>query len=412
MQVNKLEVWLDALHCGDAVLVGYLSNDHGQLRFEYEKNWLRHFARFAIDPDLPLGPGVYFPKKQLGNFGCFLDGSPDRWGQMLMKRRETLEAKDQGRQPHNLYHWDFMVGVQDCTRQGALRLKVAESKEFVSNHLLSAPPLAQLAELEAVARELTNQRLDDLDALRRWLAVLVAPGASLGGARPKANFTQPDGGLWIAKFPSREDQYDVGGWEWVIHALAIKAKINVPEAKALRFGKNFHTFCVKRFDRQEGRRIYYASAMTLLCVQESEGHSYIELAQILLTRGDPATLRIDLEELFRRVIFNLCVSNRDDHLRNHGFIYDGKNWKLSPAFDINPNVDHPTHVLNLNATSNIPDLKTVMESASFYDLTQVRAQQICDEVLTAVSTWKQEAKLLGMGAVEILLMEPAFTTHH
>ena len=408
MNDEQLEVWLDASFCTKPILVGLISNDHGQLRFEYALDWLTDSGRFSIDPDLPLSQGVYFPNKDVGNFGCFLDGSPDRWGQTLMKRRETLEAKDEKRKPRNLYEWDFMAGVQDLTRQGALRLRSTSQHEFVSQHRLSAPPLAQLAELEVVAKELSQKRIDNLSALRRWLSVLVAPGASLGGARPKANFTQTDGSLWIAKFPSREDDIDVGGWEGVVHALAVKAKIDVPAAKVFKFGKYFHTFCVKRFDRLQGRRVFYASAMTLLGRQDSEGSSYVDLARLLLTQGNPATLKHDLEQLFRRVVFNVCVSNRDDHLRNHGFLFDGKNWRLSPAFDVNPNLAKAEHVLNLDAVTNRPDLEIVASTASYYDLNELQAQKIILEVKSVVRTWKDQARSLKLSAEEILMMEPTF----
>ena len=408
MRDEQLEVWLDAQFCTEPMLVGFISNDHGQLRFEYSKDWLTYSGRFAIDPDLPLSPGVYFPNKDAGNFGCFLDGSPDRWGQTLMKRREMLEAQDEKRKPRNLYEWDFMAGVQDLTRQGALRLRSTSQEQFVSQHRLSAPPLAQLAELELVAKELSHKRIDNLSALRRWLSVLVAPGASLGGARPKANFTQTDGSLWIAKFPSREDDMDIGGWEGVVHALALQARLDVPDAKVFKFGKYFHTFCVKRFDRLQGRRVFYASAMTLLGRQDSEGSSYVDLARLLLTLGNPATLKHDLEQMFRRVVFNVCVSNRDDHLRNHGFLFDGKNWRLSPAFDVNPNLAKAEHVLNLDAVTNRPDLELAASTASYYDLNASQAQRIILEVRSVVQTWKAQARSLKLSSAEIALMEPAF----
>ncbi len=410
MPAEQLEVWLDAQFCAKPMLVGFISNDHGQLRFQYAQNWLTDSSRFAIDPDLPLSQGVYFPKKDAGNFGCFLDGSPDRWGQTLMKRREMLEAQDEKRKPRNLYEWDFMAGVQDLTRQGALRLRSASHDQFVSQHRLSAPPLAQLAELELVAKELSHKRIDNLSALRRWLSVLVAPGASLGGARPKANFTQTDGSLWIAKFPSREDDMDIGGWEGVVHALALQARLDVPNAKVFKFGKYFHTFCVKRFDRLQGRRLFYASAMTLLGRQDSEGSSYVDLARLLLTQGNPATLKHDLEQLFRRVVFNVCVSNRDDHLRNHGFLFDGKNWRLSPAFDVNPNLAKADHVLNLDAVTNRPDLELVVSTASYYDLNESQAQKIILEVKSVVQTWKAQARSLKLSSADIALMEPAFNS--
>ena len=201
---------------------------------------------------------------------------------------------------------------------------------------------------------------------------------------------------------------DIGGWEGVVHALAVKAKLDVPDAKVFKFGKYFHTFCVKRFDRLQGRRVFYASAMTLLGQRESEGSSYVDLARLLLAQGNPATLKYDLEQLFRRVVFNVCVSKRDDHLRNHGFLFDGKNWRLSLAFDVNPNLSKAEHVLNLDASINRPDLQLVASTASYYDLNEPQAQRIILDVRSVLQTWKAQARILKLSAAEIALMEPAF----
>lgn len=228
-QPSPLEVWLDGDLCPPC-LVGQLFHDRGQIRFRYHGEWLRQPQAFAIDPDLSLDEHVFFPRPELGNFGIFLDSSPDRWGQTLMKRREALEASDLGRKARTLYAWDYLLGVQDATRQGALRFKVAGTTEFLANDQRPAPPVTSLRELEAVALELSNKRIDNLDALRRWLSVLVAPGASLGGARPKANFTAQDGSLWMGKFPARDDDRDIGAWEYLTHQMAQQAGLDVPEA--------------------------------------------------------------------------------------------------------------------------------------------------------------------------------------
>ncbi|HSI57753.1 MAG TPA: HipA domain-containing protein [Ideonella sp.] len=322
----SLEVWLDS-DIAPMCRVGTLAHDRGQVRFHYDSGWLKGAAAFALDPDLSLGRQPFFPKAELGNFGVFLDSSPDRWGQTLMKRREALLAKDEARPPRTLYAWDFLIGVQDATRQGALRFRLEGGEQFLGAEKMAAPPVTSLRELEAVALELTGKNIQDLDALRRWLAVLVAPGASLGGARPKANFTELDGSLWMAKFPARDDDRDVGAWEHVLHSLARRALIDMPEARIARLNSPFHTFCVRRFDRHEGRRRFYASAMTLLRKEHSEGTSYLELAQFLRQGGDPGQVKADLEQLFRRVAFNVAVGNRDDHLRNHGFVLHAGGWR-------------------------------------------------------------------------------------
>jgi serine/threonine-protein kinase HipA len=247
-----------------------------------------------------------------------------------------------------------------------------------------------------------------LDALRKWLSVLVAPGASLGGARPKANFTEADGSLWIAKFPARDDDRDVGAWEYVTHQMATKAGIDVPEARLLRLNNDFHTFCTKRFDRADGKRRFYASAMTLLKKDQSEGSSYLEMAQFLRTQSDGAHSAKDLAQLFRRVVFNVAVGNRDDHLRNHGFVLTAPGWRLAPAFDVNPSPDKTDHVLNIDATDHLPQMETVLATAGFYGLTASLAQQIVDEVMEVTTQWRELASHTGIAKADIELTASAF----
>ncbi|CAM4274467.1 type II toxin-antitoxin system HipA family toxin [Kerstersia similis] len=409
-QDNTLEVWLDD-DLGPARQVGTLAHDRGQIRFHYERDWLQDPRAFALDPDLSLDEHPFFPKPELGNFGIFLDSSPDRWGQTLMKRREALLAKDEQRSPRTLYAWDFLIGVQDLTRQGALRFRRPGTEAFLGDEKMAAPPVTTLRELEAVAYQLSNRRIDDLDALRKWLAVLVAPGASLGGARPKANFTDTDGSLWIGKFPARDDDRDVGAWEYVVHQLAQEAGIDVPPAKLIKLNNDFHTFCIQRFDRTKGSRRFYASAMTLLRKTQSEGTSYLELAQFIRTQGDAEHADADLEQLFRRVAFNVAVGNRDDHLRNHGFVLGKTGWRLAPAFDVNPNIDKAEHVLNLDDVDNRPSLETVLSTAAFYWLNDVQARQIVDEIVVAVGHWQHVARRTHISGADIDLTAGAFSAN-
>ncbi|KCV29506.1 HipA-like C-terminal domain protein [Bordetella bronchiseptica SBL-F6116] len=409
-QDNVLEVWL-ADDLGPPCLVGTLAHDRGQIRFHYERDWLKDPRAFALDPDLSLDEHPFFPKPELGNFGIFLDSSPDRWGQTLMKRREALQAKDEKRPPRTLYAWNFLIGVQDQTRQGALRFRRPGTETFLGDEKMAAPPVTTLRELEAVAYQLSNRRIDDLDALRRWLAVLVAPGASLGGARPKANFTEADSSLWIAKFPARDDDRDVGAWEYVVHQLARKAGVDVPPARLIRLGNDFHTFCVQRFDRAHGARRFYASAMTLLRKTQSEGTSYLELAQFIRAQGDAEHADADLAQLFRRVAFNVAVGNRDDHLRNHGFVLGKMGWRLAPAFDVNPNIDKAEHVLNIDDVDNRPSLETVLSTAAFYGLGDGSARQVVEEVVAAVDGWQDAARRAGISGADIDLTVAAFSAH-
>jgi len=405
---DKLEVWLDVDFIHSLQRVGTLAHDRGQIRFSYDNAWLKNPACFMLDPDLSLDDAPFFPKPEAGNFGIFLDSSPDRWGQTLMDRREVLEAKDEGRLARKLNAWSYLVGVQDATRQGALRFRLPGNENFLANDKLSAPPVTSLNELEYIARELSNKRIHDLDALRRWLAVLVAPGASLGGARPKANFIDTDGALWIAKFPSRYDETDVAAWEMVTHKLARNAGVDVPPAKLKKFNSEFHTFCVKRFDRVENKRIFYASAMTMLKKTDSENSSYLEIAETIRNKGAKDHIAQDLEQLYRRVAFNVAVSNRDDHLRNHGFILTPQGWRLSQAFDINPNLDKSEHVLNIDDVDNRPSIETVLATAEFYGLGQRRAHEILDEVSRAIVAWRDVAQKIGLSTAEIEAMASAF----
>jgi len=406
---ETLEVWLDCDLCPMQQL-GTLSHDRGQVWFTYSKTWLSHDIAFAIDPQLSLDAAPFFPKAETGNFGIFLDSSPDRWGQTLMRRREALQAKDAGRPARTLYPWDFLLGVQDVTRQGALRFRFTGSEDFLDYESQAAPPVTSLAELANIARELTHKRIDDLDKLRRWLAVLVAPGASLGGARPKANFRENDGSFWISKFPAHDDDRDIGAWEGVAWTLARQAGIDVPDARVARLSpRGYHTFSVRRFDRAEGHRRFFASAMTLLKKDVSEGTSYLELAEFLQKHGHPDHVRGDLEQLFRRMAFNVAIGNRDDHLRNHGFILSVKGWRLAPAFDVNPNIDKAEHVLNLDDVDNRPSLETVLSTAAFYGLTPARAQAIVAEVKRVVAGWPGIASGAGISRADIEVTASAFS---
>ena len=404
---DEVEVWLDADFL-QRTHVGTLSHDRGTLRFAYDAAWLKNPQAFALDPDLSMGEGTYFPNADAGNFRVFDDSAPDRWGQTLMKRREALAAKDENRKPRTLYAWDFLLGVEDVSRQGALRYRSPGEEAFLAHDTLAVPLAASLSELEIVARRITAKRIDDLKALRQWLKVLVAPGASLGGARPKASFTESNGSLWIAKFPARDDTRDVGAWEAVAQRLAARAGIDVPQSELRRFSGEYHTFCVKRFDRSGARRRFYASAMAMLRKDQSEGTSYLDIAEFLRTRGAEDHIESDLEQLFRRVAFNVAIGNRDDHLRNHGFILTPTGWRLAPAFDLNPNTDRADHVLNIDESDNRPNLATVIETSEWYVGSKDRGRAIVEQVLHETRRWRQAAQALKIARADIELTATAF----
>jgi serine/threonine-protein kinase HipA len=404
----QLEVWLDVEWLEKPLEVGALWQDRGQIRFTYDRDWLRHPEAFELDPDLSLDKAPFFPNPEAGNFGVFLDSSPDRWGQTLMRRREALEAKDERRAARTLHAWDLLLGVQDLTRQGALRFRFPGDEPYQSAHPMAAPPMTSLRELEAIGFELSAKKIDDLNKLRKWLAVLVAPGASLGGARPKANFTAENGDLWIGKFPARDDDRDIGAWEGVLHALAKKAGITVPTSNIQRLNSSFHTFCSRRFDRAGGRRRFYCSAMTMLRKTDGASGSYLELAEFLRQNGCAGRIKEDLAQLFRRVVFNIAVGHRDDHLRNHGFIMTPAGWRPAPAFDLNPIIDKAEHALAIDDHDNRPDIELALSTREFYALGPGEARRIVHEVHAVTKTWRKEAAAAGIPRVDIETTAIAF----
>lgn len=377
--------------------------------FGYDNEWIK--TGISIDPELPLFSGLHYAASN-DNFGIFKDSSPDRWGQLLMKRREILLAKVEQREPRNLFGIDFLMGVHDSHRMGGLRFKEREDGEFLNNdQRLAAPPWTSLRDLE-YAVEQYEKNADKLDeASLKWMNQLIAPGSSLGGARPKADVVDTSGKQWIAKFPSNKDDSDAGLWEMVVHDLAILAKITVPNAIVKKLASPYHTYLSQRFDRTENnKRIHYASAMTLL--QRTDGDdadsdvSYLDLAGYI--RSACTDVTVNLEELFRRVLFSVCVSNTDDHLRNHGFLYTEAGWTLSPAFDINANETGTGLKLNIDEEDNSLDIDLVMKTAPFYLLSDKRADEIKVDVTKAVSSWRKVATKYKISPSEIERKAKAF----
>jgi serine/threonine-protein kinase HipA len=350
--------------------------------------------------------GEFYPRDS--NFGVFMDSCPDRWGQILMRRREALDAKEEGRAPITLDSWDFLIGIQDCTRIGALRYSPPEEQLFLADEALAAPPIARLEELQSIAFEITRKQDVSNDVLREWLKVLVAPGASLGGARPKANILDKKGHLWIAKFPSADDDNNVALWEKLVHDLARDCDISVPDSTIVKLGTGHSTFLVKRFDRDGDSRVFYSSAMTLLNRTDSEEACYLELAEFISTHGSRDKIDNNLSELFTRVVFNVVTANRDDHLRNHGFIMKPSGWELAPAFDMNPSFKKADHVLAIDTDRHEPDLRAVIETSPFYRLDEDSAYEIVEKVLKAVADWKRRAIKLGLSRSECSEAEHLF----
>ncbi|MDR5757566.1 type II toxin-antitoxin system HipA family toxin [Caballeronia sp. LZ035] len=373
--------------------------------FEYDTTWLASGAAFMLDPRLALFAGEQHPHNKAPAFGIFMDSSPDRWGRVLMERREAAAASKQDRKMRKLREIDYLLGVYDHTRMGGLRFR-SSTGPFLDDSNNAAPPVSSLKELAYISRRVEEPGVENLPEYEQWLAMLVAPGSSLGGARPKANFTDDDQRLWIAKFPSREDRYDVGAWEFLMHVLAAAAGIILPEARLEKLSERYRTFCAQRFDRSPRGRRMYASAMTLLERQDGDaGASYLDLVQFISDTGAQGHINEDLEQLFRRLLFNVIVGNRDDHLRNHGFIREPSGWRLSPAFDVNPNPYKADHALTLDGLNATPDVNAVMATAALYRLTDQRAEVVRKQVESAVAGWREEARRLSIPSFEVKQME-------
>ncbi len=411
MTVDEVAVVLDDARPGAPIEVGVLARQAKGavevVRFCYSEAWLESTpGAFPIDPELPLYPGDHFPRRSRELFGIFRDTSPDRWGRVLMERREALDARTEKRRTRRLGEWAFLLGVSDATRMGAIRLRERTGeRRFLDHHALSAPPATRLRELEAIASSIEAPDSEERPEYAAWLRQLLAPGSSLGGSRPKATFTAEDGTLWIAKFPGRQDRFDVGAWEFLAHELARRARIHVPDARPLKLGSEHRTFAVRRFDRVGDRRRLYASATTLLARDDGDAASYVEIAQALQDNGDPETIASDLAELYRRIVFNVLVGNRDDHLRNHGFLRGSGGWRLAPAFDVNPNPDRAEHALALDEFSGSPSIAAVRKTRELYRLSNADARRIEGEVRDAFEEWQLLAGSIGIPRREIQRLE-------
>ncbi|MCC5918928.1 MAG: HipA domain-containing protein [Cryomorphaceae bacterium] len=365
--------------------------------FEYAPTWLKTQNGQNLDPDLQWYSGKQFPADSAKyNFGLFLDSSPDRWGRLLMRRKEAALAKKEGREQKQLFETDYLLGVDDQQRMGGLRFKLDINGAFKNDQKdMVCPPWSSLRKLEQISLRLEqDDAIDDSEYLN-WLNMLLAPGSSLGGARPKASILDNKNQLWIAKFPSRHDDFNSGGWEMVTHELALAAGIKMAESQIKKFSSHHHTFLTKRFDRtNEGARIHFASAMTLLGHIDGDSHkdgaSYLDLAEFITIQG--ACIEEDLEQLWRRIVLSICVSNTDDHLRNHGFLLTPKGWILSPAYDINPVENGAGLKLNISENDNALDLNLALEVSPHFRLKHQRAKEIILEVQKSVSKWRDVAK--------------------
>lgn len=393
------------------VLTAIPSRGKEVFSFEYSKEWLNMNSRYVIDPDMQLYAGRYNPRNDKPNFGAFLDSSPDRWGRVLMDRREAAIAKQEDRKRKTLLESDYLLGVFDGHRMGGLRFRLAEDGDFLNNDKnMAAPPWTSLRELEHASMKFEEDNTDDVEYLK-WINLLIAPGSSLGGARPKASVLDTNNSLWIAKFPSIKDSKNVGAWEMVANILAKNSGINIAEGDIRKFNNDNHTFLTKRFDRNNnGERIHFASAMTMLGHMDGAGSetgvSYLEIVEFLTKNG--SNINADLEELWRRIVFSVCINNTDDHLRNHGFLLSEKGWCLSPAYDINPNEYGTGLALNISETDNSLDVDLALSVIEYFRVEKNKAIQIVETIKKSISQWRYVAKKVGLSKSEQDRMAQAF----
>lgn len=409
--MRTIFVYFDDFRVDVPILMGRLfaQSTRGKevFSFEFESDWLKTPYCRLLDPDLQLFKGRQYLADPKNNFGIFTDSAPDRWGRVLLERRESIRAKDEQRPRQTLMESDFLLGVNDSTRMGAIRLKTERDGAFLDdNPLYTTPPFTSLRELEQATWHLEN---DNEPNMRQWLQMLLTPGSSLGGARPKANVQDTNGSLWIAKFPSRSDRQDIGAWEAVAMQLARACGITVSDFDLVRYNR-YATFLTRRFDRtSDGKRIHFTSAMTMLGYSDgnTDGCSYLELAEWISRHSCQA--QTDLAELWKRLVFHIAISNCDDHLRNHGFLLSEKGWKLAPAYDLNPTCHGSGLSLNIDEHSNALDFGLAADVAPYFGIATSQSAQIIASIKQQIATsWRKWANYYHIPREDQERMSPAF----
>lgn len=414
MAVLKTDIFVFAHWIGlhEPKLIGILSAQYAKgkkaFSFEYDIDWIQSKEQILLDPDIGWYKGQQYPVGK-ENFGFFFDSMPDTWGRTLMKKRAAQIAMQEGGVASTLYDIDFLLGVYDECRMGALRFKLDKAGPFLDNNSHSpTPPMSSIRSLQHAAAMLEDN--EEAKQMNKWLAILMAPGSSLGGARPKANVVDEKGDLWIAKFPSKTDTIDKGAWEYLAYLLALKAGIEMSESRIEKIMGKYHTFFTKRFDRHHHERIHFASAMTMTGNNEeilkNKDASYLDIAEFIQFNG--ANITADMHQLWRRMVFNIAISNTDDHLRNHGFILTPKGWILSPAYDLNPSIDKVGLAINIDTENNTLDYHLAFSVGEYFQLLPHEMEKILKEVLKAVKSWKKIANDIGISRAEQEIMSSAF----
>ena len=410
--MKRLFVYADFDWLKKIELIGELSYESirgsDSYGFSFDKDWLKNHSNIFLSDDLNNFPGWQYTHIGKDIFGCFSDALPDRWGKTLLLRREQILAKEEKRSVKRLNSYDYLIGIDDFSRMGGFRFKENKDNDFINvSNILRIPPLNEIKDLIVASKEIEKSEDDNIMPDRKWLLQLIQPGSSLGGARPKASVIDSDKTLYIAKVPSHNDNYDVALWEHLSHLLAKKAGITVAHTKTLLINDKHHTLLSKRFDRTpDGKRVHFASAMTLLGLNDgdnaSSGFGYLDIVDFIIQQC--FDVEHNLKELFRRVAFYICIGNTDDHFRNHGFILTPKGWTLSPAYDINPTNNRYQSLL-INNKTNDSNLNILLDSCEDYLIKKDTAQLIIEEVSNALRNWKNDAFRLGIPSKEIELFE-------
>ena len=402
--------WLD-----EPMLVGELGYESlrgsDSYSFKYDNDWLRQYGSLYLSADINNYPGQQYTQPDRDIFGCFSDALPDRWGRLLLNRREQILATEEKRPVRKLSSFDYLIGIDDYSRMGGFRFKEKQDGEYINcEKSLRIPPLTDIRALVAASMEI--EKSEELNQLpeKKWLLQLVHPGTSLGGARPKAGVMNDEGRICVAKFPSRNDDYDVGLWEHLSHLLAKEAGVEAAETSVIETGKKYHALLSKRFDRTvEGRRKHFASAMTLLGLTDGcdakSGNGYLDIVDFILQNC--CDVEQNLRQLYRRVAFNIAIGNSDDHFRNHGFLLTPRGWTLSPAYDMNPTLNEYQALL-INSTTNHADLQVLLDSSEEYMIGKDEAVYIIEEVKAGVKCWKSIATRLGIAKREMDVFEQVY----
>ena len=415
--MDRLYVYADFDWLEKPLLVGELGCESirgtQSYSFKYSTEWLNQNAGIILSEDIRNYTGMQYTQPGKEIFGCFSDSLPDRWGRTLMIRREQTLAKEEGRPVRNLSSFDMIMGIEDESRMGGFRYSKTPYGDFINvTDRLSIPPIVSLRELIAASHALEEAEEKGELVEEKWIRQLHSPGTSLGGARPKANVIDEDGFMKVAKFPSRNDSGDVELWEHIAYVLARKAGIGVPDTRVVKVGSQYHTLLSKRYDRtDDGRRIHYASALTMLGLQDGagadEGYGYLDIVDFII-RGC-TDVENNLRELYRRVAFNICIGNSDDHFRNHGFLLTARGWTLSPAFDMNPTLNAHQGIM-ISRYTNESDLDALLKASEDYFIPRDEAAAIISSVKSALKDWQKVAKILGGSERDISLFSQRFIT--